>query len=89
MSKKIIIESLAMDLRRVAIGLHRGSLLMAEKFKKEAVNRSKELNNKNDHYLTDLVNKMRESLAINSDRSAEDALMYSVLFQNYRLKNYK
>lgn len=89
MSQKIIIESLAMDLKRVALGLHRGSLVMAKRFAEEAIKRSDELKNENNQYLIGLVNKMRKSLAVNSDRSAEDALMYSVLFQNYSLKNYK
>lgn len=89
MSQKIIIESLAMDLKRVALGLHRGSFLMADRFKAEAVKRSQELEKRNNQYLSSLVNKMRRSLAENSDRSAEDALMYSILFQNYSLKNYK
>lgn len=37
--QKIIIESLAMDLKRIAIGLHRGSLKMANRFKDEALKR--------------------------------------------------
>ncbi len=78
-----------MDLKRVALGLHRGSLAVAERFKEEAVKRSQELEKNDSQYLTNLVDKMRECLALNSDRSAEDALMYSILFQNYSLKKYK
>ena len=37
--QKTIIESLAMDLKRVALGLHKGSNAMANRFKEEAQKR--------------------------------------------------
>lgn len=89
MNQKLIIESLAMDLKRVALGLHRGSSVMAERFKVEALKRQSELETQEtDLYLKSLVKKCKESLGIKNDRSAEDALMYSTLFQNYSLKNF-
>lgn len=87
MSQKIIIESLAMDLKRVALGLHRGSTSMANRFKEEALNRAEEIEQK-DNYLNKLVNGMRESFSKNDNRIAEDALMYSTLFQNFALKKF-
>lgn len=87
MSKKIIIESLAMDLKRVALGLHRGSYAMANRFKEEALEREQELESQEvDNYLGKLLKNTKEVLKIEHDRTAEDALMYSILFQNYAVK---
>ena len=90
MKQKNLIESLAMDLLRVALGLHRGSLKMADRFKAEALERYKDLNQdqlKSD-YLKNLLVKMKLTLESEKDDRAEDILMYSTLFQNYALKNF-
>lgn len=88
MDQKIIIESLAMDLKRVAMGLQRGSFVMANRFKKEALAREKELENQNlSEYLKKLVVNSKKVLISDNERVAEDALMYSVLFQNFAQKN--
>jgi len=89
-SQKIIIESLAMDLKRVALGLHRGSNLMANRFKIEALKREDELEHQElTEYLRQLLQKTKEVLNSKDNQAAEDALMYSTLFQNYSLKKYK
>lgn len=89
MSQKIIIESLAMDLKRVALGLHRGSFGMANRFKVEALKRSEELEGiVVDAHLKKLIGKTKEVLISNDERIAEDALMYSTLFQNFALKHF-
>ena len=86
-NQKIIIESLAMDLKRVALGLRRGSFKMAERFKEEALKRSRELENQNlNSYLKKLLQGTKEALRSDKKRMAEDALMYSTLFQNFALK---
>lgn len=88
-NQKIIIESLAMDLKRVAIGLHRGSVNMANRFKEEAFKRAAELENQNPNaYLKKLLVYMKEMIRGTADRVAEDALMLSTLFQNFALKNF-
>ena len=90
MDKKIIVSSLALDLRRVAQGLHRGSLASARVFKDEALKRGKELENmKSEGYLKNLWSKTKLCLENNSDKMAEDILMYSTLFQNIATKNFK
>lgn len=90
MNKKIIIESLAMDLKRVALGLHRKSLAMADRFKAEALKREQELEEfPLDKHLTKLTNYTKKTLSESSNRTAEDALMLSVLFQNYAQKKFK
>lgn len=83
--QNISIESLVMDLKRVALGLHRGSFKMAERFKEEALNRGKEIEASGieDLYLNKLIAGSRDTLMSTNERAAEDALMYSVLFQNY------
>lgn len=85
-NQKIIIESLAMDLKRVALGLHRKSYTMANRFKQEALKREEELKNqKPDEYLKKLLERSRRVLENDNDQTAEDALMYSTLFQNFVL----
>lgn len=88
LEQKIIIESLAMDLKRVAIALHRGSKGMADRFREEAFKRAAELENQNPtDYLKKLLLYMKKMITGASDRVAEDALMLSTLFQNFALKN--
>lgn len=82
--QRIIIESLAMDLKRVAVGLQRGSLGMAKRFTAEALQREEELEKQTSNpYLTRLVSGSRKALQTTSSRTPDDALMYSTLFQNY------
>lgn len=88
--QRIIIESLAMDLKRVAIGLQRGSTKMADRFKEEALKREAELEVQSlSPYLAKLVVKSKEVLLNGKERTAEDALMYSTLFQNLAQKQLK
>lgn len=89
-NQKIIIESLAMDLKRVALGLHRGSLSMAERFKEEVLKRESELHDQQiDSYLKKLLKKTRQVMLSQKADKAEDILMYSILFQNFVLKKYE
>ena len=84
----ISLSSLAMDLKRVALGYHRGSNKMADKFLEEAMKRKDEIH-QNDvkPYIFDLLSKLE---LLNSERDilkrAEDSLLYSTLFQNASLK---
>ncbi|RJR15006.1 hypothetical protein C4579_02980 [Candidatus Microgenomates bacterium] len=83
-NQKIILSSLALDLRRVAQGYHRNSLKMADRFLQEALKRKKEaqvLALK--PYLQTLLTKIEE-LRFEKDleSKAELAMMYSTLFQN-------
>ena len=80
--------SLALDLRRVAQGYFRGSEIMAERFAEEAKVRKEELRDINlKPYLRNLLSKMDDILKQNDHKKlAEDALMYSILFQNAAVK---
>lgn len=81
---KIALSSLAMDLKRVALGYHSGSLITARRFLEEAIKRKKEVDLTTVRpYIKDLLNKL-ENIKKEKDKEkiAEDALMYSILFQN-------
>lgn len=85
--QKAIMGALAMDLKRIALSLHRGSYQTADRFKEEALKRSRELESlETEDYIRKLISKMKSSLSEGNERSAEDALMYSTLFQNYAVK---
>jgi len=72
-----------MDLKRVAIGYFRGSNIMAEKFYIEALKRRSELDNRNlEPYLTIFLNKLDHLNKEEKKKAAEDALLYSTIFQN-------
>jgi hypothetical protein len=86
-SQKLILESLAMDLKRVALGLHRGSIAMANRFQEEAFKRIEQLTKVTaDKYIQLLISKCTQYLHPNNKNLSEDALMLSTLFQNYSLK---
>jgi len=89
-SKKELLGALAMDLKRVALGYHGGSTKTAERFLEEAMKRQKELQiKKNSPYLNNLLKSLTKLAREKSkEKLAEDALMYSTLFQNYALKAY-
>ena len=83
MNNKQIFGALAMDLKRVALGYHRGSTFMAERFFQEALKRKSEIDSKNlKPYLAKLLNDMDKLNKKEQKRAAEDALLYSTIFQN-------
>lgn len=78
MENKYILESLASDLKRVALGMHRGSNQMAKRFLQEALKRKKELKqNEIPLYIQHLLHNLDNTM------SADYALMCSTLIQNY------
>lgn len=79
----IAISSLAMDLKRVSLGLQNASIEMSRRFVKEALRRKKEIDPKRlDPYIATILLKMK----IRADKNlAEDTLMYSTLLQDYVL----
>ncbi len=83
------LASISMDLKRVAIGFHRNSYVMANRFLKEVLKRSKEMNSENlEPYLLKLLQNLKPTLSQkNKQKLAEDALMYSIIFQNGALKS--
>ena len=87
-NNNVVLSSLAMDLKRIALGLHRKSYSMADRFTKEAIVRKKETNTASlAPYMQSIMNKLTDVFADDdNERKAEDALMYSTLIQNYVMK---
>jgi len=87
---KYAIESLAMDLKRAALGYHSGSEKTAKRFSEEALKRKEEIAPSNlKPYFRKIINSLPQVLSQKDKRRlAEDALMYSTMVQNYASKNF-
>lgn len=86
MKNKQILGALAMDLKRVALGLHRKSYTMADRFLIEVMHRKEELNkNELQPYMQEIIKRIGSLSELNIESRAEDALMYSTRIQNYVL----
>ena len=85
----LAVASLAMDLKRVAMGFYNRSEKTAVRFCQEALKRREEIDVKNTKpYLRRFLSKLPEILNQKDEKKvAEDALMYSTIFQNYVLHN--
>lgn len=84
MNTQQLIAALSQDLYRAAIGLHRGSVLMAETFTKEAHKKIEEVNTKTDNaYIKKLIALTKPFLTSTKKENADNLLMYSSLFKNY------
>ena len=87
MNNEQILSALAMDLKRIALGLHRGSINMAQRFEREAEKRLEEVEER--HLMKYMINtliRIRESLSLkDKNKKADDMLMYSTIIQNYVL----
>ncbi|MBU1327124.1 hypothetical protein KKB64_04640 [Patescibacteria group bacterium] len=86
MENKIALSSLAMDLKRIALWLHRKSYSMADRFLNEAMKRKNEVNT-NDllPYMKAIIERVGSLSDRDNIHKAEDALMYSTRIQNYVL----
>ncbi|OGY26234.1 MAG: hypothetical protein A2Z24_01615 [Candidatus Woykebacteria bacterium RBG_16_44_10] len=84
MSNYIPLSSLAMDLKRAAIGYHRNSLRSADRFYQEALKRKKEIDAKSlQPYLVSLLDDLEELTKVEDDlEKGEKALLLATLFQN-------
>jgi len=78
-----------MDLKRVALGLHRKSYAMADKFYIEAMKRKSEIDAETLlPYMQKMLHKIQDLENEHNDSKAENALMYSTRIQNYILYKY-
>lgn len=83
MNNKVILGSMAMDLKRVALGYYKGSFKTADRFLEEALRRKKELKPESvKPYLRNILNKIESLTTLDKQKAAEDALMYSTIIQN-------
>lgn len=86
MDNKVILGSLAMDLKRVALGYYKGSFKTADIFLKEAIKRKAEVNLSSvKPYIKNILDKIEELAFEDKQKAAEDALMYSIIIQNATL----
>jgi len=88
MNNKIVIESLSMDLMRVAIGYNRKSIKMADRFSEEAMRRISEIQKSNiEPYFVKILEKI-PTILLDKDKTqkSENALTYSILCKNYARK---
>lgn len=87
-NNKIALESLSMDLLRIALGYHRGSTAMAKRFSEEALKRTHEIDQSEiKPYFIEILNKISSTLSnTKAGDIAESALMYSTLCKNYAKK---
>jgi len=85
---KVALSSLALDLKRVAINYHHGSITTANRFFDEAMKRKKEIDQQKLKFHLRKILEDLDGLIFqkNKEKIAEDALMYSTLFQNAALK---
>lgn len=84
MNNTIALSSLAMDLKRVALGYYHGSTQTAKRFFEEALKRRDEVDSEAvKPYIRKLLANV-DKLAKEKDtqKIAEDTLLYSILFQN-------
>lgn len=84
---QIALSSLAMDLKRVALNYRNGSVTAAKRFFEEAIRRRDEVNEKKVKlYLIKILDNLDRLVSQKDNQKiAEDALMYSILFQNAAL----
>ncbi len=88
MNNFISLSSLALDLRRVALMYYRGSKGAGRRFLQEALERKKEIDTKSlKPYLVKYLSNLKNLESVKDPRDlAEDALLYSIIFQNASLK---
>lgn len=74
-----------MDLKRVSLSYHHGSVKTAKIFENEAKKRIAELNKAEvDSYLLNFIKQIPEKF---KSKNADDLLMYSTIIQNNIIKN--
>lgn len=87
MKNKIAVESLSMDLLRVALFYHKGADKNAQTFSKEGLKRIDEIEvSQLKPYFAKIIKEITKVLKNPKPELAEDALMYSVLCKNYAKK---
>ena len=88
MNNKVLLESMALDLKRVALGSHSHSTKMTERFLQEVFKRSEMLDTTSlSSSLKKILSNMASQLKMeDTQRLADDALMYSTLLISFSKK---
>lgn len=80
---KKLLGALSLDLKRVAWAYYHNSYRTEEIFLVEALKRKRELNPKNlKPYLAKFLSRIEKLKSEKPDKAADDALLYSTIFQN-------
>ncbi|KKU03011.1 MAG: hypothetical protein UX99_C0030G0003 [Candidatus Amesbacteria bacterium GW2011_GWB1_47_26] len=83
MNNKLVLQSIASDLKRVSQSLQRGSPTVASRFAQEVLRRKEEVDSSAlAGYIGELLNHLDQAVT-----DAETAQMYSTLLQNYTLRH--
>lgn len=83
------LASLALDLNRVALGINRGSRLMAERFYQEALARKSEIDTSEvPTYITRVIKKINNKKSLD-EKFSEEALVYSILIENFVTRGWR
>jgi hypothetical protein len=83
MNNKQVLGALALDLKRVAVGYFRGSSKLSDRFLQEALKRKSKLDKKKlKPYLLKFLDGIENLKKEERHKAAEDALLYSTIFQN-------
>ena len=82
MNNTVLLQSLALDLKRVAIGYHSGSHKMADRFLQEVLKRKTQLDFTS---LSETIQRLTDKLDLlakeqNLQKRADHALTYSTIF---------
>lgn len=85
MNNKVLFQAIALDLKRVAVGMQSGSSSMTKRFVQEVLMRKKSINSATLNIkMNNLLAAMETALHdTTSPRIGDDALMYSALLMNY------
>ncbi len=85
MNNKLLLESMALDLKRVALGSYSHSTKMTERFLQEVFKRNDQLDRSSfSSTLIKVLNCMERQLQLKQhQRLADDALMYSTLLLSF------
>lgn len=90
MNNKLALESLVMDLKRVAMSLYNNSEKTANIFIAESLKRNEEIDkSKNPEYINNILLKLPGCFKLKDQMDlAEKALTYSIIIQNYATTNH-
>jgi len=84
MNNKVVLESMSMDLKRVALGYYRNSISMADRFYQESLKRKQEVVMKDvKPYMKFVLHRVDLLKYLPLEEKADEALMLSTLIQNY------
>ena len=84
-----LLQNIALDLDRISTSLNRNSFTVAERFVQEVINQQKQIGNSGlPDYIKKILSALPQALSQQeSKQKADDALMYSILLQNFVAKN--